>query len=97
MFWDVSVDSLLSAALEIKFPRNAHGETWLRLYPVAALASIFRALDFKFKVSQEVFINHVVYAAMYLSHYGLRLANNFADEGQLCFQLLQAEGPEHGY
>jgi len=63
MFWDVSVGSLLSPTLEIKFARNAHGETCLRLYPVAASASIFRPLDFKFKVSQEVFVNHVVYAA----------------------------------
>lgn len=63
MFWDVSVDSLLSPALEIKFPRNAHGEIWLRLYQVAASDSIFRPLDFEFKVSQEVFVNHVVYAA----------------------------------
>jgi len=32
MFWDVSVDSLLSPGLKIKFLRNALGETWLRLY-----------------------------------------------------------------
>lgn len=59
MFWDASLDSLLSAGLEIKFPRNAHEEMWLRLYQVAASASIFRLLDFKFKVSKEVFVNHV--------------------------------------
>lgn len=35
----------------------------MRLYPVAALASISRTLDFKFKVSQEVFVSPVVYAA----------------------------------
>lgn len=49
MFWDISVDSLLSPALEIKFPRKAHGETWLKLYPVAALAFIFRPLDLNSK------------------------------------------------
>lgn len=63
MFWDVSLDSLLSAGLEIKFPRNAHGEMWLRLYQVAASASIFRPLDFKFKVSKEVFVNHGFYSS----------------------------------
>lgn len=63
MFWDISVDSLLSPALEIKFPRKAHGETWLQLYPVAALTFIFRPLHFKFKFSYEVLVNPVVYAA----------------------------------
>lgn len=54
MFWGLSVDSLLTPGLKIKFLRNAFWEMWLRLYPIAASTSIFKPLDFKFKVSKEV-------------------------------------------